>query len=49
MPVKPGTSALSTIDPTAVHENPNRTVDPASANQVSSETWDPNIGLEAVP
>jgi hypothetical protein len=46
MPIKPGTSAEVTIDPTATHQNPNRTVDPASANQVSSTTWNPFYGLE---
>ena len=46
MPVTPGVSAQSTIDPTATCQNPDRTVNPATAYQVSSVTWDPNIGLE---
>jgi len=47
MPKKPGTSTAVTIDPTATHQNPDRTVDPATANQVSSTTQDPFYGLEA--
>ena len=45
MPAKPGTSARKVIDPTAAHQNPDRTTDPA--NPVVSSTWDPNFGIEA--
>ena len=47
MPQEPGVLQLVEIDPTATHQNPDRTVAPATAYQVSSATWNPNYGLEA--
>lgn len=47
MPYAPGTSVLVTIDPVVAYQNNNRTPLPVTAYQVSSDTWNPSVGIEA--
>jgi len=44
MPVKPGTSAQTTIDPSIHTEKADRTV--KQSNPVASVTYDPFVGIE---
>lgn len=47
MPYAPGVSVLVTVDPVVAYQNSDRTTLPATANQVSSDTWNPTVGIEA--
>ena len=47
MPYTPGTSVLVEVDPVTGYQANDRTARPTTAYQVSSYTWDPNVGIEA--
>jgi hypothetical protein len=46
MPYTPGVSVLVTVDPVVAYQNNNRTPLPVTAYQVSSDTWNPTVGIE---
>jgi hypothetical protein len=46
MPYAPGVSVLVTVDPVVAYQNNNRTPLPVTAYQVSSDTWNPTVGIE---
>ncbi len=47
MPYAPGVSVLVTVDPVVAYQNNDRTTLPATAYQVSSDTWNPTVGIES--